>query len=65
MHSKVVSEILVGRASQNWDMQNFIIDLFEKYQHDPNSLFHDEERGWEDKTGIYIKNFNFYFINKK
>lgn len=36
-------EILMQRAAMNWDMQNFIIDLFEKYLYDPNSPMRDEE----------------------
>lgn len=36
-------KILVQRAAKNWDMQNFIIDLFEKYLYDPNSPMRDEE----------------------
>lgn len=35
--------ILMQRAAVNWDMQHFIIDLFEKYLYDPNSPIRDEE----------------------
>lgn len=36
-------KILIARASQNWDMQNFIIDLFGKYLYEPNSPFRNED----------------------
>lgn len=36
-------EILIKRASQNWDIQNFIIDLFGKYLYEPNSPYRNED----------------------
>ena len=40
--SEAINELML-RASVNWDMHNFIIDLFEKYLYDPNSPFRNEE----------------------
>lgn len=36
-------QTVIRHAEKNWDMQHFIIDLFEKYLYDPNSPLRNEE----------------------